>query len=392
MTLRTTKNAAPTSDEVEPRSGATSQEAAAAAMKAISQGVLIAGADRRIISSNAAFLKISGFTEAEIVGKPCSFVQGPLTDPETVAAIRAHSIAGTEFAGEILNYRKDGSTFWNELTIAPVRDAQGQVTHYIGITRDITLRKQLESQLLQSRKLESLASLSGGLAHQFNNLLGIIVGNLDFLQDHLISDFRASQRVQSALRATERGADITRRMLKFSRLKTRSAATEASHHDVNPLIEDAVELLRGTLGSAYTLHAEFASGELRVQTAAVELESVILDLGFNARDAMPTGGHIRLITTRVELAANNPLRLAAGPYARLQFTDTGEGMSAEHQARAFDPFFTTRKPGGSGLGLAMAYSFAQRWKGNISLQSEVGKGTSFELLLPLIVDSANTPV
>jgi len=281
-----------------------------------------------------------------------------------------------------------GHTFKN-----PTFDAAGRPQYLICAMIDITERKHAEAALLRGQKMEALSQLSAGLAHDFNNLLAIITGNLDFLEDTLATDAKSLKRVRAALDAADRGADITRRMLKFSGVDTAPAQARRTH-DINGLVRNMLEIFRRTLGPAYTLDSKLAATPLLAQVDATDLQNSLLNLALNARDAMPKGGVLQIHTRRATPAECALPDLAAGPYLLLEVTDHGCGMSRAVRERAFEPFFSTKAHTGTGLGLAMVYRFVTGSDGHISVYSEEGQGTRFEILLPLMDDaavSANPP-
>jgi signal transduction histidine kinase len=243
-------------------------------------------------------------------------------------------------------------------------------------------RKSLEAQLRQAQKMEAVGQLTGGIAHDFNNLLTVVVGNLDSLVERLEVDEKGRKLAQDALSAGLSGAELTRKRLAFSRKQ----ALETKAVDVNDLVRGTMELLRRSLGDKIEIEVSTAGNLWPVDTDPAQLESALLNLAVNSRDAMPDGGHLMIETTNSHLdeqyAAENP-GVTPGDYVMLAVTDSGTGIPPEHLDRVIEPFFTTKEVGkGSGLGLSMIYGFAKQSGGHLKIYSEVGHGTSVRLYLP----------
>jgi len=353
------------------------------ALDSIAEGIVIADAtkpDYPAIYVNPAFERITGYSAEETVGRNCRFLQGAATDPVVIARMAGCLQEGKTFQGEVVNHRKDGATFYNEISIVPVRDRQGRLTHFIGVLTDVTARHNLEGQLRQALKIEAVGKLAGGIAHDFNNLLMVAHGNLELLGEALAAgERRASTFLVEAQKAIARGAELTRRLLAFSRLQPlRTAPT-----DLNQLIGELIPLLRRTLGENIDIETALERDRCVCMVDRSQTENALLNLAVNARDAMPRGGHLTIATQRVTLKGDGPPDLPAGSYIRLSVTDTGDGMPAEVAERAFEAFFTTKEAGkGTGLGLSMVYGFARQSGGHATLTSEIGRGTTVSLYLP----------
>ncbi len=262
------------------------------------------------------------------------------------------------------------------------RDALGARTNVSGTLQDISPYRLLEEQLIQSQKMEALGQLTGGIAHDFNNLLAVILGNLDLLSDNAGLMQPAKRHIDLARRAAARGAEMTRRLLIFARRQPLAPRVP----DLTDLIRNRDELLRRPLGRTIDVRLDLAEDLWPSEIDQGQMEMTLLNLGVNARDAMPEGGILRMTTdnfTAVAGQADLPKNLQPGDYVRIMVSDTGRGMSAEVQARAFDPFFTTKDIGrGTGLGLSMAYGFVTQSGGHIDLSSAPGRGTVVRILLP----------
>jgi len=262
--------------------------------------------------------------------------------------------------------------------VAPSTD--GAPREIFGVILDATDRKQLEEQLAQARKMEAVGQLTGGIAHDFNNLLTVVLGNIDMLGRKAEDEARRQRRVEAIRQATERGRDLTRQLLAFSRRQHLSPVTL----DVNALIRDFAPLIRQAVGEAVTVDIALTDEMLCAHVDPTQLETALLNLAVNARDAMPSGG-VLSIATLCETEADGRDRVI------VEVADTGVGMSTEVRDRVFEPFFTTKEVGkGSGLGLSQVYGFVRQSEGEVRVDSTVGTGTRFQLRLPLSDAPAET--
>jgi two-component system, cell cycle sensor histidine kinase and response regulator CckA len=345
------------------------------ALDSISQAIAIADAGRPdypIIYVNAAFERITGYSIGEAIGRNCRFLQGAATDPAMVARMRADLHDGRPFRGEVVNHR-------NELSITPVHDSRGRLTHFIGVLTDLTGRHNLEAQLRQALKIEAIGKLTGGVAHDFNNLLMVAHGNLELLGEALAAGETGVEFLDQAQKAVLRGTELTQRLLAFARLQPLRAVAV----DLNKLVTDLVPLLRRILGEDVAIDATLAEGRLTAMVDSGQLENALLNLAVNARDAMPQGGSLTIATEKLAVEKDGLPGLPAGEYLRINVSDTGEGMAHDVADRAFEPFFTTKDMGkGSGLGLSMVAGFARQCGGHAALGSEIGRGTTVSLYLP----------
>ena len=290
------------------------------------------------------------------------------------------------FETEGWRVRKDGSQFRAHVVIDAIPDEDGNVVGFAKITRDITERldsqqalEQAREALFQSQKLEAIGQLTGGIAHDFNNLLMAVLGSLELAQKRLPDDPQVNRLIGNAIQAARRGATLTQRMLAFARRQ--ELKREAI--DVAGLVLGLGDLLSQSLGPLFTLSIEMAPRLPAVESDPAQLESALVNVIINARDAMAGGGTITL-TAACERVAPGAPDLAPGDYVRLTVVDQGEGMSEETLARAAEPFFTTKGIGkGTGLGLAMIHGLANQSGGALRLRSRVGVGTEVELWLPV---------
>jgi nitrogen-specific signal transduction histidine kinase/ActR/RegA family two-component response regulator len=247
----------------------------------------------------------------------------------------------------------------------------------------MTERKGVEDQLRQAQKMEAVGNLTGGVAHDFNNLLTVIIGNLDLLRDDVAGNQAAEQKIETILEASERGSDLTRLMLAFSRRQP----LQSKPVDVNRLIRNTTRLLSRTLGEEISIEVQPGADVEHALVDESQLETALLNISINARDAMPEGGMLSIATRNAELdadyAALHP-GVAPGAYVEIEIADTGAGMPPDVVERVFEPFFTTKAVGrGTGLGLSMVYGFMKQSNGHVSVYSELGQGTVFRLFLPV---------
>ncbi|TGD99304.1 hybrid sensor histidine kinase/response regulator [Methylobacterium nonmethylotrophicum] len=341
--------------------------------------------DNPIVFANQAFLRMTGYTPGELVGTNCRFLQGPETDRETVAEVRRAIAERKEIATEILNYRKDGSTFWNALFVSPVYDQAGELVYFFGSQLDVSRRRDAELALHQAQKMEALGQLTGGIAHDFNNLLQVISGYTDVvlaLAEHPTIDVARLLGAGAAIRAaTDRAASLTHQLLAFARKQR----LDGRAVNLNTLVRGMNEISGRTLGDHVVVRTDLSPELWNCRIDPTQAEVAMLNLLLNARDAMPGGGTVTITTENLTVDDETALVLMVrpGPYAVVQMQDTGTGMPPEILARVLEPFFTTKDEGrGTGLGLAMVYGFARQSGGTVRIASEPGRGTTVRLLFP----------
>jgi PAS domain S-box-containing protein len=291
---------------------------------------------------------------------------------------------------------RDGRVTWVSTTKVPVRDAQGSIIGILGISRDITERKKLEDQLRASQKMEAVGRLAGGVAHDFNNMLGVIFGYGEMVLKHLDSGTPLHAKQNEVLKAAERAAALTRQLLAFSRQQV----LQPRVLDLNDVVADMDKMLRRLIGEDVELRTRLDPALGSISADPGQLGQIIMNLAVNARDAMPGGGRLTVETANVELddayATHHPPTVP-GRYVMLAVTDTGCGMDADVRARIFEPFYTTKPQGeGTGLGLSTVYGIVKQSGGYIWVYSEVGLGTTFKIYLPRVdsvpAEVESTPV
>ncbi len=352
--------------------------------------------DNPIVFTNEAFVAMCGYPADEVLGRNCRFLQGAETDRAVVAAIREAVDARREISTEIVNYRKDGSRFWNALFISPVFDADGALVYYLASQLDVSRRRHAEEALAQAQKMEALGQLTGGIAHDFNNLLQVMLGHIEILDRRLVGpriDLQSVARSSHSLRsAVDKAASLTQQLLAFARKQR----LENRLTNLNGLTESMTELAVRTLGDEVVLVTDFATDLALCRVDPAQYELAILNVLLNARDAMEGRGTVRLRTENVVVDVDD-LRsyegLEAGCYVAISISDSGPGIPAELVHRVMEPFFMTKEEGrGTGLGLSMVHGFAKQSGGGVQLQSEVGLGTTIRLYFPAEAGEVGEPL
>jgi two-component system, cell cycle sensor histidine kinase and response regulator CckA len=340
---------------------------------------------------NPAFTAVTGFSREEVQGTTPRILKSGVHDDAFYRELWATISAGGIWEGRFVNRKKDGSQYTEEATISPVRDTTGTIASYVAVKRDITHSLELEAQLLQSQKLESIGRLAGGVAHDFNNLLSVIMGYTEFAMRRVAAGDPVWQDLEEVRRAGARAAALTRQLLVFSRQQELRLVPLS----LNQVVSGVEKMLRRIVGEDIHFVQVLASDLGVARAAPGQIELVLMNLVVNARDAMPAGGELHIETANAVIDAGSPLvgqGIAPGDYVKLFVADTGIGMDAQTRGRIFEPFFTTKGIGkGTGLGLLMAHGIIKQSGGGITVESEPGRGTLFELYLPRDADARVTP-
>ncbi len=334
---------------------------------------------------NVGAERIKGYQADEVVGQHFSRFYGE-QDRIDGRPARALEIAAREgrYEAEGWRVRKDGTQFWAHVVIDAIHDDTGELLGFAKITRDMTEKRQADAALaeanaalFQAQKMESIGQLTGGIAHDFNNLLSVLASGLE-----VISIGRGgsdSKTIDSMRRAVDRGATLTQQLLAFARQQP----LQPEMRSVNRLVAGFESVLRRAVNASIDFQITL---EPNIRTTVIDsarFEAALLNLVVNARDAMPTGGRLRIETANVELASREVRGLEAGSYVRVTVADTGTGMSPETAARAFEPFYTTKAVGkGTGLGLSQVYGFIKQSGGDIVIDTAPGAGTTMSIFLP----------
>ncbi len=352
--------------------------------------------DNPIVFANQAFQQMTGYAAEEVIGRNCRFMQGAGTDPDSIATLRSAIADRTDVSLEVLNYRRDGRPFWNALFVSPVFAADGKLLYFFGSQLDVTRRREAEAAARRAQRLEALGQLTGGVAHDFNNLLQVVTGSLEMMRPlvEASDNPRFRRRHEGALEAARRGAALTRQLLAFARRQR----LEGRPTDINDTVQGRSELLARALGPGLVLRLDLTPQAGQAHVDAGQLEAALVNLLFNARDAMPARGEVVVATSRVgaaeAMADAGPDEETRAPHGFIELAvrDSGTGIAPEILDRVTEPFFTTKDVGqGSGLGLAQVYGFARQSGGHLRIESQPGRGTTVRLRFPALQPDSRVP-
>lgn len=359
-----------------------------AIMEAAVDAIIVSDAKGTIVGANKAATQLFGHDAGDMIGNNVRMLM-----PEALAALhdgflRHHAETGEKriigIGRDVEGLRKDGTVFPLHLSVGKTEQADKRL--FIGILHDLTERHAAQETLARSQRLDAIGQLTGGIAHDFNNLLTVLIGNLELLEMRGADD-RQLKLIRDSLESAEMGADLTSRLLVFAK----KGNLKPVRADLRALCKDTLAILQRTIGEIYAIKIDFPEDVSDVLVDPVQLQSALINLALNARDAMPDGGEFLISVADVVIEDTYMAQetdVEPGNYVRLFVSDDGDGMGPEAQRRAFEPFYTTKSDtGGSGLGLAMVYGFVRQSGGHITLYSEKGLGTSFGLYFPKL-DSA----
>jgi PAS domain S-box-containing protein len=340
-----------------------------------------------VTSWNAGAQRIKGYTADEIIGQHFSKFY---TERDRAAGVPARALYTAthegRFEAEGWRVRKSGTMFWANVVIDPIRDEQGQVVGFAKITRDITEKRdsqlalqEAQNQRAHAQKMDALGQLTGGVAHDFNNILMVITGHIQALKKAVADNPKLAQAAEAISLAAQRGEALTRQLLTFARRQT----VNPTVLDVPARIEEFRKMLANVLGGSAKLIVTLEPELWRIKVDANELEVALVNLALNARDAMPNGGTISITAENVVLSKTDTQAGIAGEFIALRVNDTGRGIAPDVLPKVFDPFFTTKEVNkGSGLGLAQVHGFVHQSGGTVSIDSKLGQGTTVTLYLP----------
>lgn len=346
-----------------------------------------------ITNWNSGAQRIKGYSAEEIIGSHFSRFY---TDEDRASGLPEFGLETARregrFEKEGTRVRKDGSRFLAHVTIDAIRDETGELLGFAKVTHDITEKVEAQNalnrareELFQAQKMEAIGQLTGGIAHDFNNLLMAILGSLEILKKRLPDDPSMVPLLDNAIQGADRGVALIQRMLAYSRRQDLHLAAV----DIPSVVAGMMEFVQRSVGAAIQIHTAFEDGLPAVLTDAVQLETALLNLIVNARDAMPNGGTITIGAARMQAPAH-PSEPRPPGFLRLSVSDTGEGMDEETLERAATPFFTTKGVGkGTGLGLSMVQGLVEQSGGKLLIESCKGEGTTISLLLPLAHPTAS---
>jgi two-component system cell cycle sensor histidine kinase/response regulator CckA len=379
------------------------------ALESARDGIMITDLQGTILKVNQALEQLTGYSRQEMLGQTPRLFKSNVHGPEVYAQLWCTILARGSWQGELTNRRKDGTRYQASMTISPIVDSQGRLTHFVGIQRDVSEHKRLERQLLQAQKMQSVGTLAGGVAHEFNNLLAGISGYAALgLREPDVSP-TTREFLQHIVDLSERAAVLTRQLLAFAR----KPALQRQRTSMAELVHNTAALVRRTLHLEVEVEVAASGGvPLVVEADANQLQQALVNLALNARDAVlarrpdevgsageesPVPPPIRFRVSRLVLEQTRtgfPQHVPAGDYVVLEVEDCGCGMSGEVLNQALDPFFTTKEVGrGTGLGLPMVFGIVQGHQGYLTIDSTPGKGTRIGLYLPRPVspDAAARP-
>ncbi|BAL86954.1 putative multi-sensor signal transduction histidine kinase [Actinoplanes missouriensis 431] len=371
------------------------EQAARAMLEAVvehtADGIIGVSLGGVVTAWNAGAERIFGWSAEEIVGRPVTV----LADPAALAEQHdiAQRIAGGErgIHYESRRYAKDGTPVEASFSVAPIHDHHGEISGAAIVVRDVTAAKAaaerqraVEERTHQAQRLEALGKLAGGVAHDFNNILAIIVNYTDFAAEEAAGNPALETDLRHVRNAADRAINLTRQLLTF----TRGDTIQPQDVDLNAALAEVQAMLGRTIGEHINLITVPSKEPITVHADPGQLQQILLNLAINARDAMPDGGTLVLEANAASLDGdeiNMQPPLPAGTYARLLVSDTGEGMSPETAARIFEPFYTTKPQGkGTGLGLSTVYGIVTEAGGSLNVYSELGVGTTFRIYLPMV--------
>jgi PAS domain S-box-containing protein len=373
-----------------------------AALESARDGIMITDLQGIILHVNKALENMTGYSRQELIGQNPRLLKSGVHPVERYAEIWKALLARASWEGELTNRRKDGSLIDVSLAVSPIVDAQGRLTHFVGIQRDVTERKQLERQLLQAQKMQSIGTLAGGVAHEFNNLLAGINGYaaLGLRQPHLPDAVR--EFLQHVVTLSERAAGLTRQLLTFAR----KPALTRQPTPLAELVRATAELAARTLlvEVGIEIDESVESSLLVVEADANQLQQALVNLALNARDALtdaatrrqaPDAYPVTFRLRREVLSCERPAfpqNVPPGDYVVVEVADRGCGMTPEVLGQALDPFFTTKDVGkGTGLGLPMVFGIVQGHQGHLAIDSAPGRGSCVGLYLPRLAETAALP-
>ena len=344
--------------------------------------ILITDLGGKIEFVNAKFTQVTGYAAAEAKGKNPRILKSGETPADEYRRLWETIGAGKVWRGEFHNRKKNGELFWEQATIAPVRNADEAITHYVAVKEDITERKTLQEQFRQTQRMEAVGQLAGGVAHDFNNMLSVIIGHAELALGHGDLEDALRKNLQEILAAGNRSSDITRQLLAFARKQTIVPRVL----DLNEAVEAILKLLRRLIGEDIDLAWIPGVKLWPVKMDPSQIDQILANLCVNARDAITGVGKITIETQCAVLDdayCAEHRGFSPGEYTMLAVSDSGSGMDKSTMDKIFEPFFTTKGVGkGTGLGLATVYGITKQNKGFINVYSEPGIGTTFKIYMP----------
>ena len=352
------------------------------AIEQVGETIVITDPEGNIEYVNPAFERITGYTKAEVIGQNPRILKSGKQDQQFYHQMWETIAAGKTYTGHLINKRKDGTYYTDDTTISPVLDAKDRLVAYVSVKRDVTAQLALEEQFHQAQKMESVGRLAGGVAHDFNNMLGVILGHTELAIEQVRPTSPLYSNLAEIHKAAQRSADLTRQLLAFARKQNASPQVL----DCNDTVTGMITMLRRLIGEGIDLAWMPGANLWPIKIDPAQIDQILANLCVNARDAIDSIGKVIIETKNVILDPDHGTRHAThapGEYVMLAVSDSGCGMDQNTLENIFEPFFTTKEVGkGTGLGLATVYGIVQQNRGFIDVTSELGKGARFKIYLP----------
>ena len=349
-----------------------------------SEGIVITTTDGIIEYANPAFENITGYDSAELMGQNPRILKSGVQNTLFYRELWETLVAGNRWTGKMVNKRKNGSLYTAECSISPVKNSDDEIVNFVWVTRDISKELDLEKRLSQAQRLEAIGSLAGGIAHDFNNLLFPITGMAELLLEELSADDAYREYLEEIHNAAKRAGDLVKQILSFSR--------QSDHQKmpvrISKIMQEVLKLSRSTIPSNIRIEHQIQEDCGLVIADATQVHQIAMNLVTNAFHAVEeNNGTITVAVEDITLSPEHLTDLSLGPgrYVMLRVTDTGHGIAPEAINKIFEPYFTTKKFGkGTGLGLSVVYGLVKDHEGDIRVESELGKGSRFEVYLPVV--------
>jgi len=357
----------------------------ATAIEHAAESVIITDKEATIQYVNPAYKKITGYRRNEIIGKKFNILQKGKHNESFYEDMWETIKNGFVWSGHFINTKKDGTPYEVEVSISPIRDSNKNIISYVAVKRDITKEMKLQKEMRQSQKMEALGTLAGGIAHDFNNILMLILGYTALVMKDISEETITYKNLKQIIKAGNRAKDLVKQILAFSR----QSEQEKKPVNINPIIKETLKLLRSSLPSTIEIQRNIKANSTIVMADPTQIHQVMMNLCTNSSHAMKeNGGTLKVTLTDLEITKENANLyqvLEEGQYVKLTVSDTGHGMEESIIERIFEPYFTTKKPEeGTGLGLAVVHGIVKSHGGDITVESQPGRGTTFHIYLPSI--------